>query len=105
MKITIRQAFDEHEHIDINFFHVTYCERCGRAYREKDEEYGFMGNKADFEEKYIIPGADYSGTLDYDSEIEGGGDSLWFLGRDYFQYWHECEHGQEGFCPKCEKAI
>ncbi len=92
MKMTIREAFEKHKDIAINYVFETKCRECGKYFNELDYEFSFEWNLEEFKEwltHYNVIDLDY----DEIEQLEG----------------EECKFvlyrmsPDEGLCESCEK--
>ena len=92
-KMTVKEAFEKHKEIAINYVFKTKCRECGKYYKELDEEYSFEGDK----EYFLGNWQREYGVIDLDDEIEQveGEECKFVLYR---------MSPDEGLCKSCENS-
>lgn len=91
--MTVKEAFEKHKKIAIDYVFYTKCRQCGKYYEELDEEYSFEGDK----EYFLGNWQREYGVIDFDDEIEQleGEECKFVLYR---------MSPDEGLCKSCENS-
>lgn len=90
--MTIEQAFEKSETININYIHQSWCKQCHKWHDLDDEEYGFYGTRDEFIERYT---RNYPHVLELDDEVEE-------IGENDYNYIRT--HYDDFICEECENS-
>ena len=76
--VTIREAFDEYQNIQLAYILVGICPECGYHYKTLCQGNSFMGDRKEFE-RFLKLGVDIDG---YEEEVKFTGDYIWDYSSD-----------------------
>ena len=88
--MTIKEAFEKHKNIVIDYVFVNQCSECFKMFEEVDEEYSFDGDIEYFEGEW---NREY-GVMELDDEVEEVEES-------HYRFVRDNTHQKE-LCKECE---